>query len=96
VFAEQKADGFAVWETPLIPLRVPKLFDLRGDPYERADHESSYYDDWRIRHLFLLVPAQGIVGKFLATFKQYPPRQASATFGIGQALRSLQVSTTAD
>jgi arylsulfatase A-like enzyme len=96
VFAEQKADGFAVWETPLIPLRVPKLFDLRGDPYERADHESSYYDDWRIRHLFLLVPAQAIVGKFLATFKQYPPRQPSATFGIGQALRSLQVSTTED
>jgi arylsulfatase A-like enzyme len=96
VFAEQREDGFAVWENPLIPLRVPKLFDLRGDPFERADHESSYYDDWRIRHLFLLVPAQSIVGKFLATFRQYPPRQASSTFGIGQALKSLQVSTTAD
>jgi arylsulfatase A-like enzyme len=94
VFSEQRADGFAVWENPLIPLRVPKLFDLRGDPFERADHESSYYDDWRIRHLFLLVPAQAIVGQFLQSFRAYPPRQASATFGIDRVLKSLQLSTT--
>jgi arylsulfatase len=96
VFAEQQSDGFAVWEQPLVKLRVPNLFDLRGDPYERADVESSYYDDWRIRHLFLLVPAQGIVGRFLATFRQFPPRQASATFGIDQVLRSLNASTNQD
>ena len=96
VFAEQQSDGFAVWEQPLVKLRVPKLFDLRGDPYERADIESSYYDDWRIRHLFLLVPAQGIVGSFLATFKDFPPRQESASFGIDQALRSLHVSAIED
>ena len=96
VFAEQQADGFAVWETPLVPLRVPKLFDLRADPFERADFESSYYDDWRIRHLFLLVPAQGIVGQFLGTFQKFPPRQKSATFGIGQALQSLQMNGSED
>jgi arylsulfatase A-like enzyme len=96
VFAEQQSDGFAVWEQPLVKLRVPKLFDLRGDPYERAELESSYYDDWRIRHLFLLVPAQAIVGTFLATFRQFPPRQESASFGIDQALRSLHVSAIQD
>ena len=96
VFAEQQSDGFAVWEQPLVKLRVPKLFDLRGDPYERADVESSYYDDWRIRHLFLLVPAQGIVGSFLATFKQFPPRQAAASFGIDQVLQSLSVNSQQD
>ena len=96
VFAEQQSDGFAVWEQPLVKLRVPKLFDLRGDPYERADIESSYYDDWRIRHLFLLVPAQGIVGNFLGTFKQFPPRQASASFGIDQVLQSLNVNANQD
>jgi arylsulfatase len=96
VFAEQQSDGFAVWEQPLVKLRVPKLFDLRGDPYERADVESSYYDDWRIRHLFLLVPAQGIVGSFLATFRQFPPRQAAATFGIDQVLQSLNANSKQD
>jgi len=49
--------------TPFIPLRVPKLFDLWSDPFERADHESSYYTDWRARRAFLLVPAQAFVGQ---------------------------------
>jgi arylsulfatase A-like enzyme len=96
VFAEQRADGFEAWEEPLVQLRVPKLFDLRGDPFEKADTESSYYDDWRIRHVFMLMPAQATVGQFIATFQKYPPRQASASFSIDQVLQNLQVGPTDD
>jgi arylsulfatase A-like enzyme len=90
VFAEQRAEGFKVWQEPMVRLRVPKLIDMRTDPFEKADHESSYYDDWRVRHVYLLVPAQAIVGQFLATFREFPPRQKAASFTIDQVLESLQ------
>jgi arylsulfatase len=69
---------------------MPYLFNLRMDPYERATITSNTYWDWYIDHAFLLVPAQDVVGKFLATFKEYPPRQKAASFTIGQALEKLQ------
>ena len=64
------------------------------DPFETADHEGMDYDRWRVEHLFLLVPAQQYVGKFLATFKQFPPRQKPGSFSIDQVLESLQAGTT--
>jgi arylsulfatase len=96
VFAEQRAIGFDVWQDPLIPLRVPKLFDLWGDPFERADHESSYYADWRARRVFLLVPAQAFVAQFLQSFKEFPPRQKPPSFSIDQVLQKLQAAQTED
>lgn len=96
VFAEQRAIGFDVWQDPLIPLRVPKLFDLWGDPFERADHESSYYADWRARRVFLLVPAQAFVAQFLQSFKDFPPRQKPPSFSIDQVLQKLQAAQTED
>jgi arylsulfatase A-like enzyme len=92
VFAEQRAEGMKVWQEPLIPLRFPKLIDMRGDPFEKADFESSYYDDWRIRHAFLMLPAAAFVQQFLATFKDFPPRQRPASFSIDQVLQSLQLN----
>jgi arylsulfatase len=93
VFAEQRAPGtLQVWAEPFVRLRIPKLFNLRSDPYERADVTSNTYWDWYLDHAFLLVPAQQYVGKFLATFKDYPPRQKAASFTIDQALESLQKS----
>jgi len=62
VFQEQRAHGFDVWEEPFVTLRVPKLFNLRMDPFERADHEGMEYSKWRIDRVFLLVPAQAYVG----------------------------------
>ena len=59
----------------LLTLRVPKLFNLRTDPYERADITSNTYYDWLLDHAFVFVPAQAVVGKFLATFKEFPPSQ---------------------
>jgi hypothetical protein len=64
---------------------------MRGDPFEKADFESSYYDDWRVRHAFLM-PAAAYVGQSLATFRDFPPRQRPASFSIDQVLQSLQLN----
>jgi arylsulfatase A-like enzyme len=90
VFAEQRAHGMDVWQDPFVNLRLPKLFNLRSDPFETADHEGMDYSRWRAEHLFLLVPAQQYVGQFLASFKQYPPRQKPGSFSLDHVLESLQ------
>jgi arylsulfatase len=92
VFAEQRAHGFDVWQEPFVQLRVPKLFNLRSDPFETGDHEAMDYERWRIEHLFLLVPAQQYVGQFLSTFKEFPPRQKPGSFSIEQVVEALQPS----
>ncbi len=90
VFMEQRQVGtLAIWADPFVPLRVPKMFNLRTDPYERADQTSNTYWDWLISHAFLAVPAQKIVGDFLATFVQYPPRQKAASFTVDQVMDKL-------
>jgi len=90
VFSEQRTHGFDVWQEPFVTLRLPKLFNLRSDPFETADHEGMDYERWRIEHVFVLVPAQQYVGKFLETFKEFPPSQKPGSFGIDEALESLQ------
>ena len=89
VFAEQRAHGGDVWQEPFVTLRVPKLYNIRSDPFETADH-SMEYRRWRAAHLFLLVPAQQYVGQFLGTFKEFPPRQKVVTFTLDNVLESLQ------
>ncbi len=90
VFMEQRAPGtLRVWSEPYTTLRVPKIFNLRTDPYERADITSNTYYDWLLDHAFMLVPAQAYVGKFLATFKEFPPRQKAASFTIDKAMEQL-------
>jgi arylsulfatase len=73
-----------------VPLRLPKLFNLRSDPFETADHEGMDYMRWRVEHLFLMVPAQQFVGRFLTTFKEFPPSQKPGSFSIDAALDKLQ------
>jgi arylsulfatase len=90
VFAEQRAHGMDVWEEPFVALRLPKLFNLRSDPFETADHEGMDYKRWRVEHVFLLYGAQAYVGKFLTTFKEFPPSQKPGSFSIDQALEKLQ------
>ena len=87
VFMEQRALGtLRLWAEPFTPLRVPKIFNLRTDPYERADITSNTYYDWLLDHAFLLVPAQQLVRQFLDTFKAFPPRQRAASFSIDELL----------
>ena len=90
VFLEQEAAGtFRVWAQPFTQLRVPKFFHLRRDPYERADITSNTYYDWLLQHSYLGIPAQAYVGKFLATFKEFPPRQKAASFTVDQVMENL-------
>jgi arylsulfatase len=97
VFMEQQTPGtMLIWANPFTSLRVPKMFNLRMDPYERADVTSNTYWDWEIDHVYLLVPAQEYVGKFLATFKDYPQRQKAASFNMDEVLKQLQDSGDAE
>ncbi|HHP0585998.1 TPA: sulfatase-like hydrolase/transferase, partial [Vibrio harveyi] len=93
VFLEQRAKGtLQIWAEPFTPLRVPKIFNLRMDPYEVADITSNTYYDWLIDHAYMLVPAQAYVGKFLETFQEFPPRQKAASFSLDQVMEKLQES----
>jgi arylsulfatase len=94
VFAEQREHGLNVWEEPFVPLRLPKLFNLRSDPFETADHEGMDYERWRVEHLFAMVPAQEYVAKFLETFKEFPPSQKPGSFSIDQVVESLERTGT--
>ena len=93
VFMEQREHGFNVWEEPMVTLRVPKLFNLRADPFERAEHEGLGYTQWRIERVFLLVPAQAYIAQWLESFKEFPPRQKPGSFGISQVMEKLMQGT---
>jgi arylsulfatase len=90
VFAEQRSHGFDVWQDPFTTLRLPKIFNLRSDPFEVADHEAMDYGHWRLDHTFVLVPAQQYVGQFLATFKEFPPSQRVGSFSLDAVMETLQ------
>ena len=90
IFMEQRAPGtMLVWANPFTPLRVPLIYNLRRDPYEFATITSNTYYDWLLDHVFLLVPAQDIVGDFLMTFKDYPPRMEAASFSLDKVMDKL-------
>ncbi|HEX5006630.1 MAG TPA: sulfatase-like hydrolase/transferase, partial [Hyphomonadaceae bacterium] len=96
VFLEQRCKGtMQIWAEPFTPLRVPKIFNLRTDPLERADITSNTYYDWLLNHVFLLVPAQAMVGEFLQTFVEFPPRQKAASFSIDQVVAKIDEAMTA-
>ena len=92
VFAEQRAARFDVWRDPFVMLRAPKFFNLRSDPFERADTDSNSYNHWWVKRVFLLAPAQQFVGKFLTTFKKFPPRQTPAKFNLDDVMKTLTES----
>ena len=90
VFAEQKKPGgFPVWYEPLTAYRIPKLFNLRMDPYERADIVSDQYDDWRVKNTYLMGYVNLKAAAFLQTFKDYPPSQIPASFTIDQVVKDI-------
>ncbi|WP_223170432.1 sulfatase-like hydrolase/transferase [Microbacterium sp. NIBRBAC000506063] len=94
VFLEQRAEGtLAVWLDPWVELRAPKIFNLRTDPYERADRTSNSYFDWMLDRVFLLVPAQSYVARMLSSLVEFPPRQKPASFTIDQVLAKLEAAT---
>ncbi len=95
VFLEQRATGtLRVWAEPYTELRVPKIFNLRTDPYERADVTSNTYYDWMLDRAWLLIPAQAYVTKMLATLVEFPPRQEPASFSLDQVMAKLGAGIT--
>jgi arylsulfatase A-like enzyme len=91
IFMEQRAEAtLQAWREPFVPLRAPLIVNLRRDPYERGMVTSNTYDDWWLDRAYLLVPAQAFVGKFLETFKEYPPSQKAASFSLEQVMNKLQ------
>ncbi len=90
VFAEQRVPGtLMIWAEPLVELRVPKFFNLRTDPFERADITSNTYYDWMIDRVYLLYAAQSLVAQFLSTFVEYPPRMKPASFSVNQIMEKM-------
>jgi arylsulfatase A-like enzyme len=95
VFMEQRSPGtLQVWAEPFTQLRVPKIFNLRTDPFERADVTSNTYYDWMLDRVFLLYPLNDVVGGFLQTFLEYPPRMKAASFTVDQAQQRLEAALT--
>lgn len=94
VFEEQRVNGtMRIWAEPFTKLRMPKLFNLRADPYERADITSNTYYDWLVSDgAGIFIASQPIVGQFLATFKDYPPSQRPSSFSIDQIVEKMQKS----
>ena len=90
VLAEQRAKTFRVWSEPSVQLRIPKPFNLRSDPFERADTDSNNYDRWWIeRSAFSVTAIQEIVAGFIGTFKEFPPRQKLAKFNVDDVVKKL-------
>ncbi len=93
VFMEQRCEGtLRIWAEPFVPLRIPKLYNLRTDPFERADLTSNTYWDWYMNKGYMIMASQAVVGEFLETFKEFPPRQKAASFTIDQAMEKMQAA----
>ena len=89
VFMEQRAKTMALWQEPFVSLRFPKIFNLRRDPFERADENSNTYWDWVMDHAFMMVPAQAYVQQQIQSLMEFPPRQKPASFNLDRVLEQL-------
>jgi arylsulfatase A-like enzyme len=89
-FIEQRGEGLLAWQEPFVPLRLPKLFNIRSDPFENADIVSWDYAKWRGEHLFMLLPAGALVQQYLQTMAEFPPRQTPEHWGVSDVLKNLR------
>jgi len=90
VFLENRGVAFGVWREPFTELRVPLLFNLRRDPFEKAQHNANTYNDWFLDRAFVIVPLQGIAAKFLQTMKDYPPSQTPGSFNLQKIQKQIE------
>jgi arylsulfatase len=89
-FLKQKAEGLKVWQEPFEELRAPTLANLRMDPFERAEHENAMgYQRWYLEHMFAIAPAGAYVGKWLQSFKEFPPRQKPGSFNLDRVMEAV-------
>ena len=90
VFYEQRAKTMQLWAEPFIPLRLPKIFNLRRDPFERADENANTYWDWVLDHIFVIYPMQALAAEQIQSFREFPPRQKPAAFNLDTVLEKMQ------
>ena len=94
VLMEQRAKQLMCWFEPFVKLRIPKMFNLRQDPFERADENSNTYFDWIISHAYIIYEMQGLVAQNIEDFVKFPPRQKPAAFNLDEVLRTLQEASS--
>jgi arylsulfatase len=92
VFLENRGQAFGVWREPFVELRVPLLFNLRRDPFEKSQHNSNTYNDWFLERPYVIVPIQGMAARFLQTMKDYPPSQTPGSFNLSKIEEALRRS----
>jgi len=90
VFLENRGEAFGVWREPFTELRVPLLFNLRRDPFEKAQHNSNTYNDWFLERPFIIVPIQALAARFLQSMKDYPPSQSPGSFNLSKIEEQLK------
>jgi arylsulfatase A-like enzyme len=88
-FARQDAHGMEIWRVPMTKMRAPVMVDLLSDPYEHAPANAAAWEDWSVKHAFLILPAVEKVAKYLNTYRAFPPRQAPASFSIDEVIEAL-------
>ncbi len=93
VFLENRGEAFEVWREPFTELRVPLLFNLRRDPFERAQHNANTYNDWFLERPFIVVPMQQVAAKFLMTMREYPPSQSPGSFNLEKIQKLIEGGT---
>ena len=93
-FLENRGQAFGVWREPFTELRVPLLTNLRRDPFEKAQHNSNTYDDWFLDRVYLLLPAQVIVGDFLMTLTESPPSQTPGSFNLEKVYKMIEAGAS--
>jgi len=90
VFLENRGQAFGVWREPFVELRVPLLFHLRRDPFEKAQHNANTYDDWFLDRAFVIVPIQALAARFLQSMQDYPPSQTPGSFNLSAIEKKLK------
>ena len=90
VLMEQRATRMQCWAEPFVRLRVPKIFHLRRDPFERADENSNTYWDWVISHAYIIYAMQAVVAQQIENYLKFPPRQKPASFNLDAVMRTLE------
>ena len=93
VYLENRARQLDVWREPFVHLRLPLLFNLRRDPFERAQQNSNTYHDWFIDRAYVLGPMQAVASRFLMTMKDYPPSQAPGDWSLDSLEKQIKAMT---
>ena len=93
VFLENRGEAFGVWREPFVELRIPLLFNLRRDPFERAQHNANTYNDWFLDRPFVIVPMQQFAAGFLKSMKDYPPSQTAGSFNLDKIQKQIEAAT---